>query len=139
MQNAVVTVSFKEAPNVKCELKITVSAKGDISYMGTLDTPDFGAVTGVAPNADSFTDFYPYEAMEYSGTKLLRKFKNASAVREAYEKALTAAGFTLADKTSQMLGAYVTYTYTNSKTGVTVYYNEHVTLGVLRSVTIQLY
>ncbi len=60
-------------------------------------------------------------------------------MREAYEKALTAAGFTLADKTSQMLGAYVTYTYTNSKTGVTVYYNEHVTLGVLRSVTIQLY
>ena len=137
--NAVVTVFFKEAPNVKLELRVTVAANGDIGYMGTLGAPDFGAVTGVAPDASSFTDFYPYDAMTYQGTPLLKKYKNAAAVRDVYEKALTAAGFTLQDKDSQLLGSYVTYTYTNSKTGVAVYYTENVVLGILRSVTIMVY
>ena len=138
-KNAVVTVFFKEAPNVKYELHITVSASGDIGYMGALDTPDFGAVTGVAPNPDSFTAFYPYDAMEYQGTKLLKKYRTANAAREAYEKALTAAGFTSAGKESLLLGTYVTYTYTNAKTGVYVYYTENYVMGILRSVTVTLY
>ena len=138
-KNAVVTVYFKEAPDVKVELHVTVSADGDIAYMGALDTPDFGAVTGVAPSAESFVSFYPYEAMEYAGTKLLKKYRTASAAREAYEKALNAAGFTSQGKESLLLGTYVTYTYTNAKTGVYVYYTENYVMGILRSVTVTLY
>ena len=138
-ENAVVTVSFKEAPDIKVEITVTVSDAGTTEYIGTLGTPDFGAVTGVAPSAESFTDIYPYDVMTYSGNKLLRKYKSASAVREAYEAALFEAGFTLAGQETELLGSYVTYTYTNAKTGVIVYYTENVVLGVLRNVTVMVY
>ncbi len=138
-KNAVVTVFFKEAPDVKLELRVTVSPKGEIGYMGTEGAPDFGAVTGVAPKAESFTSSDPYDPMEYDGAKLLKSYKSAKAVREAYEKALTAAGYSLASKDSQLLSPYVTYYYTNAKTGITLAYTENTVLGILRSVTIMLY
>ena len=139
-KNAVVTVYIKEAPSVTCEIRVTVTPSADIGYMGTYGTPDFGAVTGVAPNLSDLT--YPelYEEVPYDGTKLLKVARSAAKVRELYEQALTAAGFELADKYSSILNlTETTYIYQCDKTGITVYYVEKVVLGILRSVSISIW
>lgn len=138
-ENAVVTVYLKEDPAVKKEFTVSVSPQGEISFPGAEGTPDFGAVTGVVPAAESFMDFYPYENLVYDGTSLLKTFQSAAAVRTAYEKALTEAGFRQTGKDSQLFGAVVTYTYQNPTTDFEVIYTENVILGRLISVTIEVW
>ena len=138
-ENAVVTVYIKEEPTVKKEFTVTVSSEGEIAYPSTDGTPDFGAVTGQAPETDSLVYVEPYSNIEYDGIDLMQRYNSADSVRAAYERALTEAGFERVSKESQLLGVIVTYTYQNAETNHIVYYTENSILDCLISVTIDVW
>ena len=139
VENATVTVSFKEAPETTRVIRVTVSPDAKAVFPGMADTPDLGALYGVAPSSfGEDTTYAIYPDLVYDASALAAKAGSTDKAREGYAAALEKEGFVLADTSSYLLGTYTVYTYTNGARGINVSYTEYKRLGRVVDVTVAL-
>ncbi|MBQ7687964.1 MAG: trypsin-like peptidase domain-containing protein [Clostridia bacterium] len=134
-----VTVYMKEAPEVKCEIRVRVSPGGDLAFACSDGAPDLGAVTGVAPKELKNNQSLIYPQMEYDGNALQHAGYTASSLLERYTEALTEAGFEQTDSQSVIFGTVSSYIFTNAETGVTISYTEEKLFTKILRVTVVVY